>query len=44
MEAFSAFLDKRAPIWPRDDERDAFVQATRRPAWIAPAAQQGDEP
>jgi enoyl-CoA hydratase/carnithine racemase len=33
MEAFGAFLDKRDPCWPRDDERDAFLEAVRRPYW-----------
>ncbi len=33
IEAFTAFLQKRPPNWPRPTEREGFV-ATRRPAWI----------
>ncbi|WP_299577270.1 enoyl-CoA hydratase/isomerase family protein [uncultured Williamsia sp.] len=38
IEAFGAFLDKREPRWPRDHDRDAFVEVTRRPAWLPPEA------
>jgi enoyl-CoA hydratase/carnithine racemase len=34
IEAFSAFLEKRAPTWPTASDRDGFV-ATRRPAWVS---------
>jgi enoyl-CoA hydratase/carnithine racemase len=34
IEAYSAFLGKRAPSWPVNSDRDAFVAATRRPAWM----------
>ncbi|UMB69682.1 enoyl-CoA hydratase/isomerase family protein [Mycobacterium paraterrae] len=34
IEAFTAFLDKRAPDWPTTSDREAFV-ATRRPAWAS---------
>ena len=34
VEAFSAFLDKRDPVWPRSKEREGFVAATRRPYWM----------
>ena len=33
IEAFTAFLQKRSPAWPVNNDRDAFVQ-TRRPAWL----------
>jgi len=33
IEAFTAFLQKRAPEWPVSNDRDAFVQ-TRRPVWL----------
>lgn len=33
VEAFTAFLQKRSPAWPVNNDRDAFVQ-TRRPAWL----------
>ncbi|MED5810873.1 enoyl-CoA hydratase/isomerase family protein [Mycolicibacterium sp. 050232] len=32
IEAFTAFLQKRAPEWPVSTDRDGFV-STRRPAW-----------
>ncbi|OBI72445.1 enoyl-CoA hydratase/isomerase family protein [Mycobacterium asiaticum] len=33
IEAFTAFLQKRAPQWQVSHDRDAFVE-TRRPAWL----------
>lgn len=33
IEAFTAFLEKRAPRWSVSSDRDAFVH-TRRPAWL----------
>jgi enoyl-CoA hydratase/carnithine racemase len=41
MEAFSAFLDKRDPMWPRSQEREAFVAATRRPYWMGTGEKEG---
>ena len=35
IEAFTAFLQKRAPEWPVNHDREAFVQ-TRRPSWLPP--------
>jgi enoyl-CoA hydratase/carnithine racemase len=34
IEAFSAFLEKRPPAWPASADRDAFIEATRRPSWL----------
>jgi enoyl-CoA hydratase/carnithine racemase len=43
IEAFTAFLQKRAPDWPPGTDRDAFV-ATRRPAWFpGPTQPEGTE-
>jgi len=39
MEAFTTFLEKRDPRWPRTDDRDGFLNAVRRPYW-----QQIDQP
>jgi enoyl-CoA hydratase/carnithine racemase len=33
IEAFTAFLEKRQPVWTTGHDRDAFVH-TRRPAWL----------
>jgi enoyl-CoA hydratase/carnithine racemase len=33
VEAFTAFLEKREPRWPRSDDRDGFLTAVRRPYW-----------
>lgn len=35
IEAFTAFLQKRAPEWRANQDREAFVQ-TRRSAWLPP--------
>lgn len=34
IEAFSAFLAKRPPEWPTNSDRDAFIEASRRPSWF----------
>ena len=41
IEAYSAFLEKRAPAWPVNGDRDAFVEATRRPGWMKTQGENG---
>ncbi|WP_101947826.1 enoyl-CoA hydratase/isomerase family protein [Mycobacterium sp. 3519A] len=45
IEAFTAFLQKRDPIWSVNSDRDAFVH-TRRPAWLPADGQfsEGENP
>jgi enoyl-CoA hydratase/carnithine racemase len=35
-EAYLAFNEKRAPVWPIDETRGRFVETSRRPAWRRP--------